>query len=78
MAERHRSQDGTRETEAYLDDAGTPAQQGRAGGALERKVGTQDEKKRAEQDRPGATRVTKQDEKGQGGLGGHHGTGAED
>ena len=78
MAERHRSQDGTKETDAYLDDSDTPAQQGRAGGGLERKAGTRDEKKRAEKDRPGATRVTKADEKGEGNIGGHHGTGAEE
>lgn len=75
MAERQRSQDGTRETDLYVDDTDTPEQQGRAGGNLERKVGTRDLMKRAEQDRPGATRVTKSDEKGQGNLGGHHGTG---
>ena len=75
MVERLRSQDGTRETEAYIDDVDTPSQQGRAQGNLERQVGTRDEAKRAEQDRPGATRVAKSDEKGQGNLGGHHGTG---
>ncbi|WP_425073674.1 hypothetical protein [Sagittula sp. S175] len=75
MVERLRSQDGTRETEAYIDDVDTPSQQGRAQGNLERQVGTRDEEKRAEQDRAGATRVTKSDEKGQGNLGGHHGTG---
>lgn len=78
MAERHRSQDGTRETELYTDDEATPAQQGREGGNLERKVGTRDLLKRAEKDRPGATRVHKSDEKGQGNLGGLHGTGKED
>lgn len=78
MAERKRSQDGKRETDAYLDDENTPIQQGRSQGNLERKVGTRDEMKRAKQDRPGATRVRKSDEKGQGDLGGHHGTGKED
>ena len=77
MAERHRSKDGTRETEEYIDETATPSQQGREGGNLERKVGTRDLLKRAEQDRPGATRVHKSDEKGQGGLGGLHGTGKE-
>ena len=75
MAERHRSNDGVKETEQFLDDTETPSQQGRAGGTLERKVGTRDEKKRAEKDNPGVTRVTKSDERGQGNLGGHHGTG---
>ena len=75
MAQRHRSQDGKRETEDYLDDMDTPIQQGRAQGNLERQVGTRDMLKRATQDRPGLTRVRKSDEKGQGDLGGHHGTG---
>lgn len=78
MADRHRSSDGTRETEAYTDEADTPSQQGRAQGNLERKVGTRDEMRRAEKgDAAGVTRVTKSDEKGQGDLGGHHGTGEE-
>lgn len=62
MAERHRSNDGKRETENYKPDEKTPDQQGRADGGLERKVGTRDELKRAEQDRPGATRVHKSDD----------------
>ncbi|MFW2589121.1 hypothetical protein [Sagittula sp. SSi028] len=74
MAERLRSHDGVRETKDYLDDTETPSQQGRAQGNLERNVGTQDDQKRAEQDRAGATRVTKSLEEGQGNLGGHHGT----
>lgn len=74
MAERQRSKDGTRETERFLDEAATPSQQGRAEGELERKVGTRDLKKQAEKG-AGATRVTKSDEKGEGNLGGHHGTG---
>ncbi|MEM8577979.1 MAG: hypothetical protein AAGF60_09035 [Pseudomonadota bacterium] len=41
MAERHRSQDGTRETEEFTQDD-TPGQQGRDGGQLARKVGTRD------------------------------------
>ncbi|MBP0482318.1 hypothetical protein [Sagittula salina] len=77
MVERHRSQDGTSETQEYVDDVETPSQQGRAQGNLERAVGTRDEEKRAEKDRAGATRVTKSDESGQGNLGGHHGTGEE-
>lgn len=77
MAERYRSNDAGRETAAYLDDEATPSQQGRAGGNLETRVGTRDMKKRAEQDRPGATRVRKSDEKGNGGRGGLHGTGKE-
>lgn len=78
MAERKRSSDGSRETRAYTDDAATPSQQGRAQGNLERKVGTRDELKRVREGADaGVTRVTKKDEKGQGDLGGHHGTGGE-
>ena len=78
MPDRVRSTDGTKETDEYTDNLDTPGQQGRAQGELERKVGTRDEEKMAEQDRAGATRVTKSDEKGQGGLGGLHGTGEDD
>ncbi|MFC3614585.1 hypothetical protein ACFORG_12495 [Lutimaribacter marinistellae] len=62
MARRYRSEDGTRETEEFIDSEETPSQQGRAGGNLERKVGTRDLQKEAEQSRPGATRVRKSDE----------------
>lgn len=76
MTERLRSKDGVRETDAFVEeDLDTPAQQGRAQGTLERKVGTRDELRRATETSPGITRVRKSDEKGQGGLGGHHGTG---
>ncbi|UYV36352.1 hypothetical protein N4R57_15200 [Rhodobacteraceae bacterium D3-12] len=63
MADRQRSQDGKRETEEYIDSAETPSHQGRSGGNLERQVGTRDLLKRAEQDRPGVTRVRKSEEK---------------
>ena len=76
MPERIRSKDGTRETEAFTSEANTPSQQGRAQGELERRVGTRDELRETEQDE-GTTRVTKGDEKGDGNLGGHHGTGAD-
>jgi hypothetical protein len=75
MAERKRSHDGRKESLDYVDETPAPGHSGRAQGNLERKVGTRDEEKRAEMDRPGATRVTKSDEKGEGNLGGHHGTG---
>ncbi|ASM73376.1 MULTISPECIES: hypothetical protein [Roseobacteraceae] len=78
MADRHRSSDGTQETKEFLEDADTPADQGRSGGNLERKVGTRDTLKRAKKGDAGATRVRKSDEKGQGNLGGHHGTGKDD
>lgn len=79
MAERHRSKDGKRETEDFTDGAETPSQQGRAQGNLERKVGTRDELRRADKgEDAGITRVHKSDEKGEGDLGGHHGTGGDD
>lgn len=77
MADRARSKDGTRETEGFTSDAPTPPHQGRAQGELERKVGTRDEARQAEEGDV-TTRVTKKDEKGQGDLGGHHGTGEND
>ena len=78
MAERLRSNDGRSETAELLEDMpDTPGQQGRAQGNLERNVGTQDEEKRVHNGDMGTTRVTKEDERGQGGLGGHHGTGPE-
>ncbi|EYD71616.1 hypothetical protein [Limimaricola hongkongensis] len=66
MADRARSKDGVKETDAYVSDedkAGAGSQPGREGGDLTRKVGTRDDLKRAEQDDPGATRVRKSDEK---------------
>lgn len=78
MADRKRSQDGRSETQEILDEAETPSQQGRSQGNLERDVGTQDGLKRAVKgEDAGVTRVTKEDEKGQGNLGGHHGTGGD-
>ena len=64
MAERHRSSDGTRDTDQFIEDMPeTPDQQGRSGGELARDVGTQDSLKRAtRQGVSGVTRVTKQDE----------------
>ena len=76
MPDRVRSMDGRSETAELLDGmADTPEQQGRAQGNLERNVGTQDALKRVEKGEMGTTRVTKEDERGEGGLGGHHGTG---
>lgn len=74
MAERARSKDGKRETDEFTGDAKTPSQQGRAQGNLERKVGTRDELRQATEGDV-TTRVHKKDEKGEGDLGGHHGTG---
>lgn len=78
MAERKRSKDGTSETEQFVDDAvETPSQGGRSQGNLERSVGTRDEGRQAKQGEA-TTRVTKSDEKGEGNLGGLHGTGEDD
>ncbi|WP_417627709.1 hypothetical protein [Pararhodobacter aggregans] len=60
MAERQRSRDGSRDTDAILDgDVGTgpTGQQGSAGGNLQRKVGTRDEKKRVDETSDGITRA---------------------
>ncbi|CTQ34055.1 hypothetical protein [Jannaschia rubra] len=64
MAERHRSNDGSRDTDKFIEDMPeTPDQQGRAGGRVARDVGTQDSLKRAtKQGVSGVTRVTKADE----------------
>ncbi|PZX13799.1 hypothetical protein LX81_03134 [Palleronia aestuarii] len=77
MAERKRSKDGVSETEQFVDDTAAPSHQGRAEGELERQVGTRDEEKQRVGG-GGATRVTKSDEEGEGNLGGHHGTGADE
>jgi hypothetical protein len=61
MADRHRSKDGTRETDQFIEDMPeTPSQQGRAGGDIARDVGTKDQlRKYTEQGVKGVTRVTK-------------------
>ncbi|CTQ50658.1 hypothetical protein [Jannaschia donghaensis] len=61
MAERKRSNDGTRETDQFIEDMPeTPDQQGRSGGQIARDVGTADSLARAtEQGVKGVTRVTK-------------------
>lgn len=70
MAERKRSSDGTRDTDAFIEDMPkTPDQQGRSGGEVARDVGTQDALKRATtQGAAGVTRVTKADEDDDGGA----------
>lgn len=64
MAERHRSTDGTRETDQFIEDMPeTPDHQGRNGGQVARDVGTEDALKRAtQQGVAGVTRVTKSTE----------------
>lgn len=63
MAERHKSNDGKRETEEVLGEKGSVSQGGRSGGALPRDIGSRDELKRATERPAGTTRVTKSDEK---------------
>lgn len=61
MAERHRSKDGTRETDDYIGDDATPGQQGRSDGNLARQVGTKAALRRVEKGEDETTRVTKSD-----------------
>ncbi|WP_113910477.1 hypothetical protein [Roseovarius dicentrarchi] len=61
MAERHRSKDGSRETEEIIGEAADISQKGRVGGDIERRVATRDEEKRAKEQPAGTTRVTGQD-----------------
>ena len=63
MAERHRSKDGTRDTDKILGKEGPVDQAGRSGGALGRDIGSEDELKRATERPAGATRVTKSKER---------------
>ena len=51
------------ESPEHLGEEGGPGQGGRAGGDLQKKKGTKDELKRAEERPAGATRVRKSDEK---------------
>lgn len=61
MAERHRSRDGSRDTERLgVDEAGpAPDQGGREGSRVARRVASADERKRATERPAGNTRVTK-------------------
>jgi hypothetical protein len=61
MAERHRSKDGSRDTDQFIEEMPkTPSHQGREGGEIARDVGTEDSLKRAnQQGAKGTTRVTK-------------------
>lgn len=61
MAERHRSKDGSKDTEQFREAEG-PGGPGRAGGNLARDIGTQDHLKRSNEEPAGATRVTKSKE----------------
>jgi hypothetical protein len=61
MADRHRSSDGSRDTDRIPSDA-APSHSGRDGGRLARRIGTEDELKRAGERPAGKTRVHKSDE----------------
>ena len=77
MADRHRSQDGKRETDEYIEDMPkTPDHQGRNGGDVATEVGTHDTMLRhTTQGKRGVTRVTKsrEDEDRDENHGGPHG-----
>ncbi|PTX55585.1 hypothetical protein C8N43_0224 [Litoreibacter ponti] len=62
MAERHRSKDGSKDSEKVLGTEGAVSGEGRTGGRLARDIGTKDEMKRAKERPAGATRVTKSHE----------------
>ncbi len=71
MAQRHRSTDGKSETTEVLgqspeDMKPAPDAQGRAGGQLQRKVGTRDEGKQFDETSDGATRPLKSDKSDSG------------
>lgn len=71
MAERVKSNDGRRETEEVLGQKPEnlnrkPSEAGRAGGELQRKVGTRDEEKRTDETSAGATRPLGKDQDGSG------------
>lgn len=61
MAERHRSKDGSRDSEKALGEKGEIDQSGREGGTLQRGIASRDELKRAKERPAGATRVRKSD-----------------
>lgn len=66
MAERHRSKDGSRDSDRIEGEPGAASHAGRAGGRLSRQIGTRDEEKRAVERPAGRTRVRKSDEKDEG------------
>ncbi len=61
MADRKRSQDGSRDTDRFLGARGTVSQGGRTDGRPARQIATRDERKRAFERPAGATRVTGSD-----------------
>ncbi len=66
MAERHRSNDGSRDTDKVPGAKGSVSQQGRTDGDLQRDVATRDELKRAQERPAGTTRVTGEDKRNHG------------
>ena len=71
MADRVKSKDGRRETEEVLgvkpeDLPKTPDEAGRAGGELNRKIGTRDEGKERDETSDGATRPLGHDKRDSG------------
>ncbi|WP_424928797.1 hypothetical protein [Amaricoccus tamworthensis] len=58
----HAAEKPKRDSDAVLGEHGTISGQGREGGSLARKIGTEDEMKRAFERPAGSTRVTKSDE----------------
>ncbi|MDF1727120.1 MAG: hypothetical protein P1U53_05145 [Sulfitobacter sp.] len=66
MAERHRSKDGSKDSEKIIGDDTPISHQGRADGDLQRDVATQDEEKRALEKPAGATRVKGEDKRNHG------------
>ena len=69
MPERHRSKDGSRDTDRVLGERGEVQEQSTSGGRLAQKIGSKDEKKRASERPAGATRVTKGDNADTGNMG---------
>ncbi|MFD2738865.1 hypothetical protein ACFSUD_04730 [Sulfitobacter aestuarii] len=66
MADRHRSKDGSKDSEKVLGDKTETQQQGREGGNLQRDVATRDEEKRSTERPAGSTRVTGADKRNHG------------
>jgi len=66
MAERKRSKDMSRDTDKVLGAEGEVSHGGAKGGNLQRRIGSRDEQKRAEERPAGATRVGGADERQSG------------
>ena len=62
MAERHRSKNASRDSDAFPEAERPTQQSGRAGGSLARAIGSEDEEKRSKERPAGVTRVRKADE----------------